>query len=64
MGYLHGADGGLMRMKVQEELDKELRVQEGGTVRKVIEFAEAIPPSDLHLDVDFDKLEDDENIKD
>ena len=52
-----------MRMKVQEELDKELRVQEGGTVRKVIEFAEAIPPSDLHLDVDFDKLEDDENIK-
>ena len=50
-----------MRLKIQEEVDKEMSAQEGNKVREMIEFAEAIPPSELHLDTDFDKLEEEES---
>ena len=52
-----------MRMKIQEELKKEMSVQEGKKVRELIELEEAIPPSDLHLDFDFEKLEEEERLK-
>ena len=51
-----------MRIKIREELEKEMRVREGKKVRAIIELEEAIPPSDLHLDADFEKLEEEERL--
>ena len=60
VAFIHGADGGRMRMKIQEELKKEMSVREGKMVQELIKLEEAIPPSDLHLDADFEKLEEEE----
>ena len=63
VAFIHGANSGCMRSKIQEELDKEMSVLGGKDERKIIEFEEAIPPSDLHLDADFDRLEEEERLR-
>ena len=58
VGFVHGADSGRTRQSIRELVEEELRVGRGEAVREPgLPLEQAVPPSDLHLDADFDKLE-------
>ena len=63
VAFIHGANSKKMRSKIEEEVNKEASVLKGEKERAIIDLEEAIPLSDLHLDADFDKLEEEDNLK-
>jgi hypothetical protein len=77
VGFAHGADSGTVRNKIRlvafchifsgvfrELVEAEVRALDGKQARAAgLNMQEAVPPSDLHLDADFDQLEELEKSK-